>query len=238
LTSFGVGKSNKMDQIFPGLSIRMDDKLYIKDPVSSDLGKKILRKSIELIDTVGMERFTFKKVAMELGTTESSIYRYFENKHKILLYLTAWYWFWLETYIAFSVSNIEDPLQRLRIMINILCRSNWGDQEIDSINLASLHRIVIAESSKAFLTKEVDQENKEGLFMGFKQLCGRFSKVFLLINPSYNYANMLSTTLVEGVYQQKFFAAHFPGLSDVSDNTNVIGDFFYETAVAVLKKNN
>jgi AcrR family transcriptional regulator len=78
-----------MDQIFPGLSIRMDDKLYIKDPISSELGKKILRKSIELIDSVGMEGFTFKKVAMELGTTESSIYRYFENKHKILLYLMA-----------------------------------------------------------------------------------------------------------------------------------------------------
>lgn len=214
----------------------MDEKLFIKDPVSSDLGRKLLQQSVYLIDAVGMEKFTFKKLAIELSTTESSIYRYFENKHKLLLYLTAWYWSWLETFIAFSISNVADPEQRLRIMIDILCRSDWGDQVMDSMNLSSLHRIIIAESSKAFLTKEVDSENKEGLFSGFKQLCARFVKEFKQIQPDFSYSNMLSTTIVEGVFHQKFFAVHFKALIDKDQRTesDLIADYFYHMAIAML----
>ena len=68
-------------------NIRND--IYLKDPTSSLLGNNLMRHSIDLIDEVGLEEFNFKKLAQKTGTTEATIYRYFENKHKLLLYLTS-----------------------------------------------------------------------------------------------------------------------------------------------------
>ena len=89
------------------LSIRVSDRLFLKDPESSPLGRNILTTSVQIIDEIGMERFTFKKLANTLQTTESSVYRYFENKHMLLLYMSTWYWSWLETYVGVSHSKFN-----------------------------------------------------------------------------------------------------------------------------------
>ena len=38
-----------------------------------------------------VEEFTFRKLAQKINTTEASVYRYFENKHRLLIYILAWY---------------------------------------------------------------------------------------------------------------------------------------------------
>lgn len=81
-----------MKYLLQNLKVSINDKIYIKDPESSSLGKRIIEYSILMIDTMGFESFTFKKLGEKIGSNESSIYRYFENKHKLLLYLTSWYW--------------------------------------------------------------------------------------------------------------------------------------------------
>jgi len=229
-----------MDRLLPLIRIKVHPGLYLKDPESSELGKRILSSSVGVIHTMGMERFTFKKLSNELQTTESSIYRYFENKHKLLLYLSSWYWAWLETYIVFQTANRIDPLDKFKIMLEILGKNNWNQEVSGSVDMNILRQIMITESSKAFLTKEVEAENKEGLFEGFKQLCHRFCVVFKEINPNYPYPEMLSTTIVEGVFHQQFFKSYFPALTDSSalkDDT-AINDFFYFMAIAMLSNNN
>ena len=57
------------------IQIRIDPALYTKDPESSELGKKIVSQSIQLIDELGFEGFTFKKLGAKIGSNESSIYR-------------------------------------------------------------------------------------------------------------------------------------------------------------------
>jgi len=74
------------------LQIVISPELYTKNPESSDLGKKIVSKSIEMIDALGFEDFTFKKLGIKIGSNESSVYRYFESKHALLVYLINWYW--------------------------------------------------------------------------------------------------------------------------------------------------
>ena len=74
------------------LQIKMNEKLFLRDPEQTELGKKIIRHSIQLIYKHGFELFTFKKLAEDIGTTEAGIYRYFENKHRLLIYITAWYY--------------------------------------------------------------------------------------------------------------------------------------------------
>ena len=39
------------------------------------------------------------------------------------------------------------------------------------IDEAALYRVVVADSSKAYLHREVDAENREGLFLSYKRLC-------------------------------------------------------------------
>ena len=85
-----------MDQILSNIKIQVNSKIYVKDPETSVLGKKIIEQSIILIDEIGFDDFTFKKLGEKIGSNESSIYRYFENKHKLLVYLSSWYWSWME----------------------------------------------------------------------------------------------------------------------------------------------
>ena len=65
----------------------LDEHLYSKNPESTALGKKIVEQSIVMIDSLGFEAFTFKKLGDNIGSNESSIYRYFKSKHALLLYL-------------------------------------------------------------------------------------------------------------------------------------------------------
>ncbi|MEN9326751.1 MAG: hypothetical protein RI943_1172, partial [Bacteroidota bacterium] len=68
-----------MQAILSNIIISVNDKLYVKNPETSDLGKKIIEHSIVLINEIGFENFTFKKLGEKINSNESSIYRYFES---------------------------------------------------------------------------------------------------------------------------------------------------------------
>ena len=50
-----------MNSVLANFKIQINDKIYVKDPETSDLGRKILEQSIILIDKIGFDNFTFKK---------------------------------------------------------------------------------------------------------------------------------------------------------------------------------
>ncbi len=52
------------------LQIKMNEKLFLRDPEQTELGKKIIRHSIQLVYKNGFELFTFKKLAEDIGTTK------------------------------------------------------------------------------------------------------------------------------------------------------------------------
>ncbi len=98
-----------MKYLLENVKVQVHPKIYLKDPESSELGQRIIKHSILLIDAIGFESFTFKKLGKEIGSNESSVYRYFENKHKLLLYLSSWYWGWVELTLVIATNNIEAP---------------------------------------------------------------------------------------------------------------------------------
>ena len=151
-----------MEHLLQTVKIRINEKIYVKDPESSDLGRRIVENSILMINDMGFENFTFKKLGIKIGSNESSIYRYFENKHKLLLYLTSWYWGWLEYQLVFATNGIADSREKLARAIEIVTKNTEEDNAFSHINEVLLNRIVINEYSKSYLTKEVDTENKEG----------------------------------------------------------------------------
>ena len=80
-------ESNRMDF---RVSFKVNEKIYLKNPEQSEIGRKKEKNGIDLIHQLGFEHFTFKKLAIEMQTTEATIYRYFENKHRLLLYILNW----------------------------------------------------------------------------------------------------------------------------------------------------
>ena len=77
------------------IHIQVNEELYVRDPQETELGRRILADGVRLMDELGFEGFTFRKLAAEIASTEASIYRYFTRKQQFLKYLTAWYWNWL-----------------------------------------------------------------------------------------------------------------------------------------------
>lgn len=209
-----------MKQLLSNIKINVNDQVFNKDPESSELGKKIIENSIILIDDLGFDSFTFKKLGDHIGSNESSIYRYFDNKHKLLIYLTSWYWAWIEYLLVFTTNGIANPLEKLKKGLEVVAQENVLDFGFSHINEVLLHKIIISESSKSYLTKEVDSENKDGYFMIYKRLVKRISEMILEVDPSYEFPQSLASTAVESVLHQQFLKQHFLSITNCNDQVS------------------
>ncbi len=210
------------------ISLTIEENYYLRDPQHTDLGLKIIGQSIKMIDELGFEQFTFKKLAKAISSTEASIYRYFENKHKLLMYLIAWYWKWLEYLIDYRTNNIEDAERKLSIALRTISEEVTFDPTFANIDEAALHRIVVSESNKTYLTKHVDEDNKEGLFRGYKDLCRFVADIIKEYNPGFPYPHALISTALETSHQQQFFALHLPSLTEVKKDDPQMHDKIFD----------
>lgn len=224
-----------MDQLLSGISIRINESIYLKDPDSSELGRRIIAGSIELINELGIESFSFGKLALHIGSTEASVYRYFESKHKLLLFLMSWYWRWMEYKLVFATSNVRSPVERLERAVVLLTKPVDNDIAHSYVDVVTLGKIVITESSKVYLTKMVDEENKYGSFAGYKQLVGRVSDIIEEIDGEFKYPHMLISTIIEGAHHQRFFQDHLPRLTDVVPGEDAITSFYLDLMRKALK---
>jgi len=215
--------------------IEVNSKLYSKKPDSSELGQNILSKSIELIDEIGFEAFTFKKLGVAINSPESSIYRYFKNKHMLLVYLTSWYWSWIEYEIVIATANVESPKERLLKSVGVLTKPIMKNNLIPYINEILLSNIIISESIKSYHTKNVDEENKKGYFKTYKMVVQRVSNILLEVKPDFQFPHMLISTIIEGSHHQKYFAEHLPQLTDVNKENNAIEKFYTEMVLNFIK---
>lgn len=223
-----------MNIILSNLKIQVNEKIYVKDPETSPLGKKIVEQSILLIDEIGFDNFTFKKLGEKIGSNESSIYRYFENKHKLLVYLSSWYWSWMEYKLVFATTNIVDPTEKLSKAITIVTEKVTDDTNTEHINEAILNKIIIAEFTKTVQTKEVDQENKEGFFLIYKRVINRIVSIVKEVNPEYPFAKSLVSTIVEGNLHQHFLMVHLKTITDCNESVSTT-EFYLNLAKNVLR---
>jgi AcrR family transcriptional regulator len=214
-----------MKNILEGLKVNISNKIYIKDPETSELGKNIIENSILLINEIGFDNFTFKKLGEKIGSNESSIYRYFENKHKLLLYLSSWYWGWLEFKIVLSTNSITNPKEKLIKALEIITEETSKDNNHPHIDEVILNNIVVCEFSKSYLTKEVEVENKEGYFLIYKRVINRIVEMVKEVNPEYPTPRSLISTVVEGSLHQHFLKNHFKTITDCNEKTTP-KDFF------------
>jgi AcrR family transcriptional regulator len=221
------------------IQISPNASLFIKDPQASQTGRKILSHAVPLMLELGLEGFTFRKLAERMGGSEITMYRYFENKHKLLLYLLSWYWEWVKYSIVFNTRNLSDPEKRLKLAIRTVIDSRRRNPLVEYIDEEKLYELVVEESEKAYHTKHVDQENKMGLFLTLKSLKSELSAILLEINPDYPYPNSLASTILEMSASLRFYANHLPSMSDVGDLSTIdenLASFLDSLVFAALHK--
>lgn len=222
--------------VSPTLHPALNEHLYLRDPQATALGRRIVGESVRLLDEIGFEHFTFKKLAAALGSTEASIYRYFESKHRLLVYLTSWHWAWLRYQLRFHTHNVADAAQRLHLALGVLCHAHCDDPGTAGLDEAALYRVVTAEASKAYLTRDVDADNRAGLFREYKLLAADLVALVRELRPAYPFPQALVGTLLETARKQLFFAQHLPSLADADaqDGEPSILAFLEQLAFAAL----
>lgn len=202
------------------ITIKVNEKIYLRDPETSEVGKKLVQQAIDMIYEMGFEAFTFKKLAAEVKTTEATVYRYFENKHMLLLYILNWYWSYMEYLVDLQVAQLTNADDKLRAVIKLLTSDLPTVTGFEEYNKSTLNQIIIAESSKAYLVKEVNEINKNQVFKPYKDLCKRIAQLIVSYAPKYPFPSSLSSTLIETSHTQQFFIEHLPNLTDLANTGN------------------
>lgn len=201
------------------LSFIANEKLYLRNPQESDLGKNILREGMIMMYELGLEDFTFKKLAVKLNTNESSQYRYFENKNRLLQYYFEWYWKWLDYQVFVFTQNITNQTTNLDIILQIITSQKKMENSLDYWNKDNLLRnLYIKEGDKAYLTHQVLQDNQLRLFKTYKDLCYKISVIISQIDPSFPYPRSLTSTIMEMAHHQIYFMNNLPSLTDFAQN--------------------
>jgi len=218
------------------LKFKINEKLFIRNPEGSELGNQIVKKAIDLIYNLGFEQFTFKKLAVEMNSTEATIYRYFENKHRLLLYILNWYWCYMEFLLMMKLQNVSDKKEKLTIIIDLVTHELSESENQYDYNKKYLNQIIIAESSKSYLIKDIVAINKEEVFKPYKDLCATIANVISENNASYKFPKSLSTTLIEASHHQQFFAENLPRLTDknAKNKTDFAAKFLSDMIFKVL----
>lgn len=222
-----------MESILKKMRVEVNSNLYLKEPFSSDLGALIVSEGTVMIQDLGIEVFTFKKLAQQIGSTEAAIYRYFENKHMLLLYLNAWYWAWMEHNLVFATSNIKDPLERLKMAVRLMvdgpiCLEN------EFLNPRLLRKLVVNESIKGYLTKTVDAEHESGIFAQVYRFGERISHIIKEINPNYEFPKTLVFTVMESSLLQSFNSLHLPGMTEAKHEGTERFQFFHQLVLKAI----
>lgn len=222
-----------MESLLSSLKINVNPCLYIKDPESSDLGQNIILQSIELINELGIENFNFKKLGKNIQSNESSIYRYFENKYKLLQYLSALYWGILEYRLVIETNAEENTSKKLLKAIRILTLTPQNIACYSNLDQLKLRDIVISEFTKSYHHKHVDSDNDDGNFTNYKRLVLRFVEIIKEAKPNYEYPKSLACQIIEGALQQYFMQRHFTSLVDSTEDKQVYL-FFKNITTSVL----
>ncbi len=188
--------------------------LFLKDPLESKLGKKIISHNILLMDKIRFVAFTFKKLLRQ-WTLAKPLYRYFKNKHLLLHFLVVWYWNWLSYLINYNTKNIEDPNRKLDLIIDNIVDATKENPSVDFVNEQVLHRIMITEKSKAYHIKNIDEENKHGFYRSYKKLIQKIADVILEIDKKFHYPHSFTSNLFVMANNEIDFAKHLLRLTNI-----------------------
>jgi AcrR family transcriptional regulator len=196
------------------LKIPLNQAIFLRDPEENETGRSILAVGAKLMAELGLEEFTFRKLAAQIDCTEANVYHYFKNKQRLLLYYTDLYGSWLDQQVFLMSLEYQDSVQLLDETLKLLATFPEKTLQPGSVPAELLRTIVISDGHKVFMTKHVDTDNLLLLFKPYKDLCKRIVGVFKSIAPDYPFAHSLATTVLEMSHTLNFYKDHLPALTD------------------------
>jgi len=120
----------------------------------------------------------------------------------------------MEFLLMFKLHNVQDKKEKIRLIIELFSNELEESSNEFEYNKKFLNQIVISESCKVYLVKEVSEINKNEVFKPYKDLCILISEIILDYNPNYKFSRSLSTTIIETSHQQQYFSIYLPKLTD------------------------
>ena len=220
------------------IRIPVNQSLCLRDPEESVLGRTLITHSISLIDEIGFEEFTFKKLAKKIRSTEASMYRYFESKHKLLGYLLSWYWNWLSYRIDLNTMGTADPLKKLKVFLQVLAESGHDDPATVHIDEAALHRIVVTEGPKAYHFHFRLAKERDAFFEAFNNLVSKVAQLIKQANPRHKHPRAVAISIIHVGKRQLFYGMHYPAATELKikkDDTKELIDFLERMTDAMVK---
>ena len=86
----------------------------------------------------------------------------------------------------------------------------------------------MTEFEKTYLTKQVDTDNREGLFFPYKAVCKKIASIIMEINPKYPFPHSLVSTALLALTHQLYYAQHLPSLSELKYDEEQNAEKLYE----------
>jgi AcrR family transcriptional regulator len=198
-----------------------DPALHLKDPASSDIGRALLVQGLDLMLELGLEAFTFRKLAQRAGTTEVTAYKYFANKQRLLQYYFQLYWLWLRQVGSHEVERAEEPQAVLGRVVQILCGIWPTTLPPLQLDPTGLRRLVIAEGMKSYLHKNVDDDNARRLFHPYKELSAFVASRLVACRADVPWPRSFATTVIEMAHSLPFLMEHLPSLTELSSRRDL-----------------
>jgi len=201
--------------------LRPDPSLSLKDPEATELGRSMLSEGLVLMNRLGLESFTFKKLAEHIGCTEVSLYKYFPNKHRLLQYYFQLYWLWLRQVCGRHAEKARSPREALEHVVEAIC-GVWP-RELPALQLdaTALRLLVINEGMKSYLHKNVDDDNARKLFTPYKELSAFVSERLVACRADVPLPRSFATTVIEMAHSLPFAMEHLPSLTELSDRKDL-----------------
>jgi AcrR family transcriptional regulator len=201
--------------------LKPDPALSLRDPEGTELGRAVLVEGLALMNELGLESFTFRKLASKVGSTEVSLYKYFPNKQRLLQYYFQLYWLWLRQMCGREVERARDPREALQRTIEAICGVWPKDAPELQLEPAALRLLVIHEGMKSYLHKKVDEDNARRLFAPYKELSAFFAERLTDCRASVPMPRSFATTVIEMAHSLPFAMEHLPSLTELSNRKDL-----------------
>ena len=201
--------------------LRPDPALWLRDPETTDVGRRMLVGGLGLMNEIGLEACTFRKLADHVGSTEVTLYRYFPNKHRLLQFYFQLYWLWLRQLCGQQVERSDDSRAALQLSIDAICGVWPRDLPPLQLDPCALRELVIGEGMKSYLHKNVDADNAKRLFAPYKALSAFLAGRLKACRRDVPMPRSFATTIIEMSHSLPFAMEHLPSLTELSSRKDL-----------------
>jgi AcrR family transcriptional regulator len=213
-----------MDTLTQHIELQIPNCLFQKNPRETEIGNKLVETATHLIAQLGLEQFTIKKLALETGCTEATVYRYFENKHQLMLYIMNIFWGWQEYLLVFSTQNIHNESEKMKRAIALLANPDFGflpyRKFANSVLLAAIN-----EGVKIHIIRNLKDEIENGSMAAYRNLAQRIAGLIKSFDKTYAYPHALAMQLMDAAIHQQFCHRYLRGVSEAALNKEHIENF-------------